>query len=246
MKVIQEITGRIAAAWALLTFAITFLIIFPFSMIAYLLPEPKATAYLIRISKIWIRSWMFLIGCPIVIKGIENFKKGETYIIVSNHGSFLDPTLTCPFIPGANKTIAKDSFAKVPIFGWFYAKGSVLVNRKSEKSRKESFLKMKKVIALGMHMTIYPEGTRNRTNQPLKPFYKGAFNLAYETGKNILPAIIINSKKALPADKPFFFSPQKLELHFLQPVNVKNQSAEELKRKVFSIMEEYIIQHQRV
>ena len=40
---------------------------------------------------------------------------------------------------------------------------------------------MKEVLKKGMHMCIYPEGTRNRTNEPLKKFYDGAFKLAVET-----------------------------------------------------------------
>lgn len=95
----------------------------------------------------------------------------------------MDVPLSSPFIPGANKTIAKTSFVKVPVFGFYYMKGAVTHDRKSEKSRKESFEKMKQVLKKGMHMCIYPEGTRNRTNEPLKKFYDGAFKLATDTAQ---------------------------------------------------------------
>jgi 1-acyl-sn-glycerol-3-phosphate acyltransferase len=42
----------------------------------------------------------------------------------------------------------------------------------------KSFEKMKAVLEKGMHMSIYPEGTRNRTAEPLKKFHDGAFKLA--------------------------------------------------------------------
>jgi len=48
--------------------------------------------------------------------------------------------------------------------------GSVLVDRESEVSRRQSFEEMKKVLSIGMHMSIYPEGTRNRSNETLKKF----------------------------------------------------------------------------
>ena len=67
----------------------------------------------------------------------------------------LDIPISCPFIPGGNKTIAKKSFVKVPLFGWFYRKGAVLVDRKSEISRRKSFEEMKKVLAMGMHCLLY-------------------------------------------------------------------------------------------
>jgi 1-acyl-sn-glycerol-3-phosphate acyltransferase len=152
----------------------------------------------------------------------------------------MDVTLSCPFIPGPNKTIAKKSFSKIPLFGFYYMKGSVLVDRKSETSRKQSFEKMRAVLAKGMHMSIYPEGTRNRTADPLKKFHDGAFRLAAETGHDIIPTIIFNSKKVLPLNKRFYFWPHKLEMHFLPAVPVnKNESHLELKEKVFGIMTDH-------
>ncbi len=132
------------------------------------------------------------------------------------------------------------SFAKIPLFGLYYAKGSVLVDRKSEKSRRVSFEKMKWVLRTGMHMCIYPEGTRNRTEEPLKPFYNGAFKLAYETKTDIIPAIISGTKEAVPLHKTFFFLPKRLEIRFLPPISSKDITALELKNKVFNMMCDHI------
>jgi 1-acyl-sn-glycerol-3-phosphate acyltransferase len=44
-----------------------------------------------------------------------------------------------------------------------YRTGSILVDRKSETSRRDSFAKMKEALDMGLHMCIYPEGTRNKT-----------------------------------------------------------------------------------
>ena len=189
--------------------------------------------------------WLTLVGCPIKIRGRKNFIAGETYIVTCNHNSLMDVPLSCPFIPGPNKTIAKNSFAKIPLFGFFYMKGSVLVDRKSETSRRQSFEKMKEVLEKGMHMSIYPEGTRNRTPEPLKKFHDGAFRLASETGHDIIPAIMLNTKKVLPMSKPFYFWPHKLEMHFLPAVSVdKDAPFPELKEKVFTIMKDYYLSHQ--
>ena len=91
-------------------------------------------------------------------------------------------------------------------------------------------------------MSIYPEGTRNRTAEPLKKFHDGAFRLAVETGHDIIPAIMFNTKKVLPMGKTFFFWPQKLEMHFLPPVPVnKNEDHSALKEKVFTIMWDHYV-----
>jgi 1-acyl-sn-glycerol-3-phosphate acyltransferase len=154
MRIFKEIFGRIWAVWGMASFIATFLIIFIPSMLTYAIPGKKGQEIFILISRIWMRIWLFLVACPLKVKGREHFSKGATYIVTCNHNSLMDVPLSCPFIPGANRTIAKKSFTKVPLFGWFYAKGSVLVDRNSEESRRRSFNEMKQTLNEGMHMSI--------------------------------------------------------------------------------------------
>lgn len=245
MKILKEIFARIWALWGLISFMITFLIIFIPSMFTYLMPDPKGAAVFTKIAKIWMSVWLNLVGCPVKVYGKNNFVNGKAYIVTCNHNSLLDIPLTSPFIPGPNKTIAKKSFTKIPLFGWFYRKGSVLVDRKSDASRRRSFEEMKQVLQTGMHMCIYPEGTRNRTSTPLKKFYDGAFKLAAETNTPIIPALIFNTKKALPLHKTFYFLPHQLSLHFLAPIEANDTKPEALKEEIFTIMSEYYTQHEK-
>ena len=187
-----------------------------------------------------MRIFFFLTGCRLKIKGKENFKKGENYIITCNHNSLMDVPVSTPFSPGANKTIAKAEMAKIPLFGLIYKRGSILVDRNDKQSRQSSFRKMKEVLRLGLHLCIYPEGTRNQSSLPLKSFHDGAFRLSVESNKAIIPALIFNTKKVLPPGKPFYFMPSKMEIHFLPAVYPdKGEDYEKLKEKIFSIMSEY-------
>jgi 1-acyl-sn-glycerol-3-phosphate acyltransferase len=89
-------------------------------------------------------------------------------------------------------------------------------------------------------MCIYPEGTRNKTDLPLKTFHNGAFILAIDTRKSIMPALIFNSRKTLPPDQLFALIPNSLAMHFLKPVPVEpNDTVESLKQRVFEIMNTY-------
>ena len=127
-------------------------------------------------------------------------------------------------------------------FGLIYKRGSILIDRNKEASRKDSYLNMREVLASGMHMCIYPEGTRNKTNKPLKSFHDGAFRLAFDTGKSIIPAIIKGSKDILPHNKTFYFWPGKMELKFLAPVSpagFADYSA--MKEHVFEVMKNELI-----
>lgn len=242
MKLIKEIAGRIFAFWALIVFSTTMLFFSIAVWATKFLEEPNRSIQAFKIFRIWLRFFFIFSGVKRVYKGKEYFKPGENYIVVCNHNSIMDPPLSSPGIPGTNKTIAKKEMAKIPIFGMIYKRGSVLVNRKNDQSKKESFAKMKNVLELGMHMCIYPEGTRNKGAEPLQWFHDGAFSLAKETGKPIIPALLFNTKKVLPNDKTFFFWPQKVEMHFLPPVYVtKDSTVESLKETVFNQMKAYYV-----
>lgn len=243
MNIFKEIAGRIFAFWAMASFIASFLVFYIPSMLTWLLPEPGGQRVFIGIARVWMHIWLRLVGCPVRVTGKEHFQQGQAFIVVCNHNSLMDVPLSSPFIPGPNKTIAKTSFVKIPLFGFYYMKGSVLVDRNSEQSRRQSYEKMKAVLAKGMHMCIYPEGTRNRTAEPLKKFHDGAFRLATGTGTAIIPAIIFNTKKVLPLHKTFFFWPHRLQLHFLPPVPVNGQSTENLRETVYRVMRDYYVQN---
>lgn len=236
LSLFLNVFARIWAIWGLLSFAASFLIVLIPSLLTAVIPDPKGMHYFIKIAQVWMKIWLNLVGCPVTIKGAEYFEKGKTYIVTCNHTSLLDAPISSPFIPGANQTIAKKEFASVPLFGWYYKRGAVIVDRKSDASRRKSFELMKAALDKGFHMCIYPEGTRNRTGAPLKKFYDGAFKLAINTGYSIIPAVILNTGKALPSNRFFYMLPYKLSIHFLAPIESVGKTAEELKNEVYHIM----------
>lgn len=242
MKIVKNILGRIFALWAMVVFISTMLLVYIPFLLTGLSPEPKRTIHFISISRVWMKLFFTFTGVRRVFTGKENFKKGENYVVVCNHNTFMDIPLSSPGIPGkGNKTIAKIEMAKIPLFGIMYTRGSVLVDRKSEESRKNSFIRMKQVLQWGLHMCIYPEGTRNKTKEPLQRFHDGAFRLAIDSGHGVLPAVIFYSKIVFPPDKKFFFWPHRMEMHFLPPIYPDGLSVEELKTKVFEVMKEKIL-----
>jgi len=241
MKILKEIAGRIFATWAILVFTITLLLfLIPFLLFSSTAKEPKKTRRFAAYARVWMGIYLTLIGCPLKVRGRNHFKKGATYIVVCNHNSLMDVPISYPAIPGGNKTIAKKEMAKIPLFGLIYRTGSVLVDRKSEASRKESYLQMRRVLEMGLHMCLYPEGTRNLSEQPLKSFHDGAFRLSLDSGKAIIPGVIFHTRKVLPASKAFFLQPHKMEIHFLPAVHAQHgETTQSLKDKVYKVMWEY-------
>ena len=240
MKIIKEIAGRIFALWALLVFVLTMLIFLIPGLIISGSPDPGRTYKFIAFARIWMRIFLTATGCPLRVKGKEHFKPGRNYIVLFNHNSFMDVPVSSPFTPGGNKTIAKIELSRLPVFGMFYKMGSVMVDRKSEASRRESFTKMRAVLEMGLHICIYPEGTRNKSEEPLKAFKNGAFRLAIDSGKPVIPALIFNTRATLPADKFFYMMPHRLKLHFLEAVTAREgESADALRERVFGLMKDY-------
>ena len=240
MKALKNIFARVFAVWAILVFIITMLLVFIPMLITGFWKEPTRTYMFINISRFWMKLFFTLTGVRRIFKGKENFEKGKNYVVVCNHNTFMDVPLSSPGIPGGNKTIAKIEMTRIPVFGLFYKRGSVLVDRKSEESRKASFLKMKEVLAMGLHMCIYPEGTRNKTKEPLQKFHDGAFRLAIDSGHAILPAVIFYTKIVLPPNRSFYYWPHRVEMHFLPPTSPEGLTVEELKMKVFEQMKSYL------
>jgi len=243
MKLIKNIIARTLAIWALLVFISTMFIFFWFYLICFLLPDPYKTKYHRNVSQIWMSIFLFLIGCSYSVKGKEVFKGIENAVIVCNHNSLIDIPISTPFLPRANKTIAKKSFVYVPIFGWIYQFASVLVDRKDHNSRKESYDKMIWVLNNGLDMLIYPEGTRNKTNEPLKSFYDGAFKLSIEAQKPIIPVVLLNTKKILPARPILYFTPGKIDMHILPAIYPQGHDKDSLKNAVYDQMANYYLAH---
>jgi 1-acyl-sn-glycerol-3-phosphate acyltransferase len=233
----KRIFSVLVTAWGGFVFLFSMLFIIPPLWMTDSWPEPRRTDILIRLARGWMAVFFFFSGIRLTIRGRERFAPGENYIVVSNHSSMMDVPITSPGIPGANKTIAKVEMARIPVFGIIYRRGSVLVDRRSDQSRRESYVRMREVLAAGMHMCIYPEGTRNKTGKPLKEFQDGAFRLAHDTGKPIMPAVIFGTAKMLPSDRSWAFRPGRLEMHFLEPIAVTpSDSPQTLKEKTFRVM----------
>jgi 1-acyl-sn-glycerol-3-phosphate acyltransferase len=242
-SLLGDIAWRIWAVWVVCLFIVSMIIfLIPFLAFCYFLPDTARVRRFNSFSRVWMSIFLPLAGCPMRVRGKEKFQKGQTYVVVCNHNALLDVPVSTPGIPGGNKTIAKIEMARIPVFGLIYRTGSVIVDRKSEASRRESFLRMRQTLEQGLHMCLYPEGTRNKTGQPLKTFHDGAFRLSLSTGKAIVPAIIFNTKKVMPPEKPFYFKPHRLGMHFLDPIVPEPvDNVETLKKRVFDIMWNYYI-----
>lgn len=248
MKLIKKVLGHVYFFYGILMFIITMLIVLIPVWSTTLFAEPKRAKILHPIFKTWMSFFLPLVFCPVIRKGKKNFKKGQNYVVVANHNSLVDIPVSSPWIPSANKTLAKSEMARIPLFGVIYKAGSILVTRKNEGSRRESFVKMQQMLDLGLHLCLYPEGTRNKGKEPLQPFFDGAFIAAIKAQKPIIPALIFNTKKIYPSiESKIWARPMPIHIHFLPQVDTKGLTVSDtaaLKEKIFKTMEAYYVANQ--
>lgn len=249
MNAIKKIAGFLYLVYALLVFVATMLAIYPFFLIIWPLTDPLRTRVVHIIFRVWMNVYLPLVFCPVFRKGKHYFKKGENYVVVLNHNSLADIPVSSPWIPGPNKTLGKIEMSKTPLFGLIYRMGAIIVDRKNEASRRESIVKMQDALGTGIHLCLYPEGTRNKTSAPLQPFFDGAFVTAIKAQRPIVPGLLFNTAKILPHYRKLWARPYPIHIHFLEPVPTAGLTLADvpaLKERVHEIMEKYYIAHRNI
>ena len=88
------------------------------------------------------------------------------------------------------KDDAKKELLKIPLLSSIFKVTTVNVDRSSREDRRKSVDRLKKYLSEGDNIFIFPEGTRNKTeNDPLIPFKHGAYSIAIQTQTPILPMV---------------------------------------------------------
>lgn len=195
--------------------------------------------------KLWSGIFSLLTFIHYKIIGRENIQKGKAYIFVSNHTSYLDVPGVCLTIPGQFRPIAKKELLKLPVFGWIVKMVTVVVDRSSGESRRNSLEQVKRLIRTGISILIFAEGTQNRTDKLLQPFYDGAFRLAIDSQEPIIPMLIVGAGKLMYPGK-INVKPGLIKIIVLPPVNVEGLSMKDmanLKQNVFDLMLNEMKQH---
>ena len=169
------------------------------------------------------------------------YSKDESYVIVSNHQAMMDIPANVVGSPDdiLFKFLGKKEADRVPFFGYLINRLFILVDRKSEVSRKMSFQKMKTEMENGFSILIYAEGTRNRTDEPIKDFYDGAFRLAIEMQKPIVVNVLVGIKELNPPTGFFTYRPGTIESHWEEAIPTKGLSLDnmdDLKAQVAELM----------
>lgn len=250
MNPVKRILGHLYFFYAVLLFLVTMILIALLPAgIALFFREPVRAKIVHPTYRVWMGIFLPLVFIRVKRKGKNLFEKGKNYVVVVNHNSFVDIPVSMPWVPGPNKTLAKIELSRIPIFGIIYKAGSILLDRKNEHSRKDSFIDMQKTLKqYKLHLTLYPEGTRNKTSAPLLPFYDGAFITAIRAQKPIIAGLLFNTRKIMPGKPSFWALPTRIDIHFIKTYTTEGLSLrqkDQLKDQVRTDMETYYLQYHK-
>ena len=148
------------------------------------LPLYKGTRFMLSTS-------CRLAGVRFRVEGLERIPKDRACIFMANHVSNLDPPALISLIPGRTSAFMKRSLMELPILGTGFRQGDfIAVDRNgSPVDAERSVNAAKGVLAKGIHMTTFVEGTRSKDGR-LLPFKKGPFYLAMNSGVPCIPVSI--------------------------------------------------------
>lgn len=237
--------NRIYFGWVILVFILPVPLVVLAHILLRPLPEPARLCRIYQVHDVWIRSWSLLTGIRFRVVGKERVDPGQAYVFVANHSNMLDIPLAGSRIHHPWKSLVKRELLRVPAVGWIIGNIAIPVDRSSKRSRQQSLLLMVQELRRGISVLVFPEGTRNRTPQPLKTFYSGAFVVAIKAQKPILPIVITGIRQLQPVDTLLIY-PGRVTMTFLDPVptaGLTDADVESLMEQVRGLMEAYLRAH---
>lgn len=218
MKALLKILQTIYFVWVVLTFVLTMLLSFLILMPLQLLPARPALCASNAVLRVWAWFWGLTVALRYRAVGRPRGFGGTPMVIVTNHGSFLDTPASYVMMRGAFRTLAKKELLRTPIMGPIFKSSGIMVDRSSPESRKASSARMEAALKGGTSLLIFPEGTQNRTNDWMQPFYDGAFKAAISAQVPIQPVVTVNARQLMPQAKFKKMWPGQIRQYFLDPV----------------------------
>jgi 1-acyl-sn-glycerol-3-phosphate acyltransferase len=178
-----------------------------------------------------------LAGVRVEITGRDQLDGSRSYIFMSNHASNLDPPIEIPLIPRRTSVMVKKELFRTPILGRAMSMASLVpVDRGNRDAGIDAVAAAKAVIAQGISMTIYVEGSRSFDGK-LLPFKKGPFYLAMECGVPVVPVTIVGTHEAWPKGR-FAIKAGLVQVIFHSPIEPKDfGSRDQLMERVRAVIE---------
>lgn len=247
MGILKKILRFCFSVYGFIVFLTLMFLLSPFFIYAFLQKPVKAGNLIYAISRVWADLFFFFTAIKHWNIYEEKHDKNTEYIFVSNHISYLDIPMMMKVIRDQHiRILGKAEMNKIPLFGSIYKRGTVSVDRENAEARSKSVRQLISFIHKKISVFICPEGTFNKTNDPLKSFYNGAFKIAIETQKPIRPILFLDTYDRLNYESIFSLNPGKCRGVYLAQTVTEGLTLKDvpaLKQKIFDQMHDALIRY---
>ena len=196
--------------------------------------QNKVCLYIFKIVLAFLMRWS---GARVKVGGKEKVPSGNALWIM-NHRSNFDPMVLANVFKFDNMImISKPGNFKIPILGGFIHKMAYMsINRDNDREALKTIIKAIGRVKEGYSLTIFPEGTRNKTEDELLPFKSGVFKIATQANVPIVITTIYGTEKIC---KNFPFKRTKVYLDVvgvISPEDYKGKQTHEIADMAASMM----------
>ena len=219
------------------------IIMFPLLFVSVL--KESWYPYFFRLARVWAKIILFCMGFYYKLETDQEPESGKSYMFIANHTSMTDIMLMLAIIKNPFVFVGKKELVKIPIFGYFYKRSCILVDRNSPKSRSQVIVSAQEKINQGLSICIFPEGGVPKPEIFLGDFKDGAFRLAVDHGLPIVPMTFGDNKYRHPY-KFFSGSPGVLRVKIHKFVETKKRThedrkvvREEVREVIYKQLQEY-------
>jgi 1-acyl-sn-glycerol-3-phosphate acyltransferase len=170
-----------------------------------------------RVARAWSRMLLALGFVKCRVYGIEKLEPGGSYVLVSNHASYMDTPAILSSVPVQFRFFAKRGLFSIPFLGWHLQRaGHLPVVRDDPRASLRAMSDGAKLIhARGVSLLLFPEG--GRSEKRMRPFREGAAWIAIKAGVPAVPIGLVNTRGVLPMHTGVI-RPGTIEVHVGDPI----------------------------
>lgn len=175
----------------------------------------------LSVARRWARALLAVSGVRVRVEGMENIDPRRSYVIASNHLSYMDTPVVLANVPARFRFLAKRGLFKIPFLGTHLGQaGHIPVYRGDPRASVKTMQTAAEAIQKrGISLLIFPEGGRSHDGN-LGEFKEGAAYIAIRAGAPIVPVALIGTQKVLPfgSGTP---KPGRVTLKIMPPISTE-------------------------
>ena len=153
MELIKNIFRVIWRIWFYVLFTISIIIMFPFLLV--LTSDEKHYPVFWRFIRVLSKTLIYGTGFRIDKTVQQKIDRNKSYMFCPNHSSLLDPFILAAMSKNPIVFIGKKELVKIPVFGFFYKKTVIMVDRNCVKSKKRVYQMAKKRLQTLKYLSIF-------------------------------------------------------------------------------------------